>query len=129
MATMKPSIHNGIPASKSRKRNFRFGKPVGLLNTAGYSQVVEISKGKLILLSGQMPVDEKGELIGKGDFKTQATRAWQNIVLALKSVGLDTSDIVKLNYYVVDLRQNIPPCEKRCRPFSRQANRGPQPLP
>jgi len=65
-----------------------------------------------------MPVDEKGLLIGRGDFKAQATRAFENIVLALKSAGLDTSDIVKLNYFVVgDLKQNLPALREALVPF------------
>lgn len=51
-----------------------FLKPDGLLNSPGYSQAVEITKGKLVILAGQMPVDDKGQLVGGGDFKAQATR-------------------------------------------------------
>src|SRR5262245_17432611 len=96
-------------AHSAEAKPFRFLKPEGLLNSPGYSQAVEITGGRLIILAGQMPVDDKGALIGKGDFKAQATRAFENIVLALKASGLDTSDIVKLNYFVVgDLQKNLP---------------------
>src|SRR5690348_14318462 len=99
-------------------KHFRFLKPDGLLNSPGYSQAVEIDKGKLVILAGQMPVDDKGKLVGAGDFKAQATRAFQNIELALKSVGLDTSDIVKLNYFVVgDLQKNLPLLREALPPF------------
>ncbi len=105
-------------AQGAEAKNFRFLKPEGLLNSPGYSQAVEVDKGKLVILAGQMPVDEKAQLVGKGDFKAQATRAFENIVLALKSVGLDTSDIVKLNYYVVgDLRQSLPALREALGPF------------
>ena len=95
-----------------------FLKPDGLLNSPGYSQAVEITKGKLVILAGQMPVDDKGQLVGGGDFKAQATRAFQNIVLALKAAGLDTSDIVKLNYFIVgDLQKNLPLLRQALPPF------------
>jgi enamine deaminase RidA (YjgF/YER057c/UK114 family) len=105
-------------AQSAEKKSFRFLKPEGLQNSPGYSQAVVVDKGKLVILAGQMPVDEKGRLIGDGDFKAQATRAFENIALALKAAGLDTSDIVKLNYYVVgDLRQNLPALRDALAPF------------
>lgn len=105
-------------AQSAEAKNFRFLKPEGLQNGPGYSQAVVVDKGKLVILAGQMPVDEKGGLVGEGNFKAQAIRAFENIVLALKSAGLDTSDIVKLNYYVVgDLRQSLPVLRDALVPF------------
>lgn len=105
-------------AESAEAKNFHFLKPDGLLNSPGYSQAVEVDRGKLVILAGQMPVDEKGALVGKADFKAQATRAFENIVLALKAAGLDTSDIVKLNYFVVgDLQQNLPALRDALKPF------------
>ena len=105
-------------AQGAETKHFRFLKPDGLLNSPGYSQALEVNGGKLVILAGQMPVDEKGALVGAGDFKAQATRAFQNIVLALKAAGLDTSDIVKLNYFVVgDLQKNLPALREALPPF------------
>lgn len=105
-------------AQPVRAKNFQFLKPQGLLNSPGYSQAVEINKGKLVILAGQMPVDDKGALVGAGDFKAQATRAFENIVLALKAAGLDTSDIVKLNYFIAgDLKQTLPALREALGPF------------
>lgn len=112
-------------AENDAPKNFRFLKPEGLLNSPGYSHVVEVTKGRLVILAGQMPVDEKGALVGAGDFKAQTTQAWRNIVLALKAAGLDTSDIVKLNYFIVgDLAQNIPLMREAVQPFFKP---GPRP--
>jgi 2-iminobutanoate/2-iminopropanoate deaminase len=95
-----------VGAGSAEEKNFHFLKPEGLLNNPRYSHVVEVDKGKLVYLAGQMPLDEKGQLVGKGDFKSQAVRTWDNILLALKAVGLDVSDIIKINSYVVDLPAN-----------------------
>ncbi len=106
------------PSQSADAKNFHFLKPEGLLNSPGYSQAVMVDKGKLVILAGQMPVDDKGALVGKGDFKAQATRAFENIVLSLKAMGLDTSDIVKLNYFIVgDLQQNLPALRDALKPF------------
>lgn len=97
---------SAICAWSAEEKNFHFLKPEGLFNNPRYSHAVEVDKGKLIFLAGQMPLDEKGQLVGKGDFKAQATRTWDNILLALKAEGLDVSDIIKINSFVVDLPAN-----------------------
>jgi len=97
---------SAICAASADEKNFHFLKPEGLFNNPRYSHVVEVDKGKLIFLAGQMPLDEKGLLVGKGDFKAQATRTWDNVLLALKAEGLDVSDIIKINSFVVDLPAN-----------------------
>ena len=108
----------GTTGVQAQTQNFHFLKPDGLLNSPGYSQGVEIDKGRMVILAGQMPVDEKGQLVGKGDFRAQATRAFQNIVLALKAANLDTSDIVKLNYFIAgDLQKNLPALRDAIKPF------------
>ena len=73
-----------------------------------FTQAVAASGAAVtIARPGQVPVDEKGQLVGKGDFKAQSVKTWENVMLALKSVGLDASDIIKLNAYVVDLPVNM----------------------
>ena len=117
-ALLSLCLPGAAAAQGAEAKNFHYLKPQGLLNSPGYSQAVMVDKGKLVILAGQMPVDDKGALVGKGDFRAQATRAFQNIVLALKAVGLDTSDIVKLNYFIVgDLQQNLPALRDALKPF------------
>lgn len=91
----------------AQSKNFHAVKPQGLFDNPRFAHVIQVDKGKLIYLSGQVPVDEKGQLVGKGDFKAQSVKTWENVMLALKSVGLDASDIIKLNAYVVDLPANM----------------------
>jgi 2-iminobutanoate/2-iminopropanoate deaminase len=78
-------------------------KPDGLFINPRYSQVIEVNKGKLLFIAGQMPVDKEGNLVGKGDFRAQAKQVYDNLMLALKAAGVDRSSVVKLNMYVVDL--------------------------
>jgi len=91
----------------AQTKNFHAVKPQGLFDSGRYSHVIEVDKGKLIYIAGQVPADDKGQLVGKGDFKAQAVKTWENVMLALKSVGLDASDVIKINAYVVDLPQNM----------------------
>ncbi len=47
-------------------------------------------------------MDEHQNLIGEGDLRAQALRAFQNLEMALAAAGAKTSDVVKLNIYVKD---------------------------
>ena len=104
MCTIGPAF---AQAKNFQAKNFHVIKPQGLFDNPRFAHVIEVDKGKLIYISGQVPADEKGQLVGKGDFKAQSVKTWENVMLALKAAGLDASDIIKLNAYVVDLPQNM----------------------
>jgi 2-iminobutanoate/2-iminopropanoate deaminase len=54
---------------------------------------------RLIYVSGQVAIDEKGELVGKGDAAKQAEQVFKNIHRILTDCGATIGDIVKLNWY------------------------------
>ena len=66
----------------------------------GYSQVVEIRAGRLVLIAGQTALDRDGRLIGKDDFAAQAAQVFLNLGAALQSVGCSASDLVKLTVFL-----------------------------
>jgi enamine deaminase RidA (YjgF/YER057c/UK114 family) len=71
----------------------------------GYTHVVVVNgPGKTIYISGQVPVNAAGEIIGKGDLKQQVTQVYENLQIALKAAGATFSDVVKMNTYVVDYK-------------------------
>lgn len=69
----------------------------------GYSHVVEVIGGKLVFVSGQVALDKNGELVGKDDFIAQTRQIFENLKLALGFAGGTLHDIIKLNYYTVDV--------------------------
>jgi len=82
---------------------------------AGYSHIAKVNKGTTVYLSGQVPSDATGKLIGEGDFEAQVEQVFHNLKLAVEAAGGTMADIVKLNYYVVaDLDPTIVP---RLRPI------------
>lgn len=81
-----------------------FLSPSTLGTPVGYSQVVTVQGGTLVLLSGQIPVNARNELVGKGDLEAQTRQVFENIGLALKSVGATFTDVVKLTYYIVNYK-------------------------
>ena len=77
-----------------------FASPDGLIAPAGYSHVVSIPSGRLVWTSGQVPIDLDG--VVPADWDGQARLAFANVGHALRALGADWPDVVKLTYYVVD---------------------------
>ena len=72
------------------------------LPARGYSQVCEITKGKLILFAGQVPHDVHDKLVGAGDFDAQVEQLFQNLWRALEAAGGSFKNLVKINNYCVE---------------------------
>ena len=83
----------------------RFLNPPTLYKPPGYTHVVEVKgPGRIAYIAGQLGLDPHGKLVGApGDFRAQATQAFENIRLALAAVGAGFPDIVKLNNYLADM--------------------------
>lgn len=67
-----------------------------------YSQGVRA--GNLIILAGQVSVDQEGKLVGPGDIEAQTRRIFENIRSVLAAAGLTLDDIVEIVSYHVDIR-------------------------
>ncbi len=82
----------------------RFINPASLPAPRGYTHVVEVPAGaRLLYLSGQVPLDKDGNLVGRGDVREQAEQVFRNLGLALADAGATFADVVKLDYYVRDV--------------------------
>lgn len=73
----------------------------------GYAQTAQIDLGncKMIIISGQVAFDNKGTLVGNGDFEKQAEQVFLNLKNTVESAGGSMDDIVKLGIYVIDMSQ------------------------
>jgi enamine deaminase RidA (YjgF/YER057c/UK114 family) len=67
-----------------------------------FSHVVRA--GNLVFIAGQVAQDAHGNLVGAGDFASQATQVFENLKRALASVGLDLTRLVKISIYITDAR-------------------------
>lgn len=75
--------------------------PDGMMKTPAFSQAVTTSgSGKNIYIGGQNAVNEKGEVIGKGDIAAQTEQVMKNIVTALGACGATMKDVVKLTIFI-----------------------------
>lgn len=73
----------------------------------GFSQAAIINLGscKMIMISGQVPLDSSGSLIGKDDFVKQTNQVFVNIKNIITNEGGTMSDVVKLSAYLKDISQ------------------------
>ena len=69
----------------------------------GYSQVVDAPASRVAFVSGQVPLDAAGELVGEGDFAAQVRQVFENLTAALAAADATWDDVVKLNYFVRDV--------------------------
>jgi enamine deaminase RidA (YjgF/YER057c/UK114 family) len=93
----------------------QFVNPLTLCPTFGWTHVVTATGGKTVYISGQVSVNELGEVVGKGDLRAQAVQTFENLRLALAAVGANFRDVVKMNLYVVGLRPEQVPVLREVR--------------
>jgi enamine deaminase RidA (YjgF/YER057c/UK114 family) len=87
----------------------QFLNPTTLCPTVGWTHVVTTTGGKTVHISGQVSVNDRGEVVGKGDLRAQTTQTFENLQHALAAVGASFRDVVKTNLYVVGLKpEHVP---------------------
>jgi enamine deaminase RidA (YjgF/YER057c/UK114 family) len=90
-------------AGVSAQPRIRLFNPDTLHKPTGYSHVGEVLGGKVVFIAGQVALDHSGNLVGKDDFKAQTRQVFESLKAAIAAAGGDFNDVVKLNYYAVDL--------------------------
>lgn len=59
--------------------------------------------GNLVFISGQVPLDSDGELVGKDDFKLQARQCLDNLVAMLEDSGASLKDLASITVFLTDM--------------------------
>ena len=77
--------------------------PPELGTPPGYSQIVDVSAGRIIFISGQTALDADGHVVGKSDFAAQAEQVFRNLGLALRASGCSAANLVKLTVFLTDM--------------------------
>lgn len=80
-------------------------EPRGVAKPQGmYNHVISVSSGKLLFISGQVSIDEKGQLVGLNDFDTQLEQVYANLGYILKSADAGFDHVVKFTTYLTRTR-------------------------
>ena len=86
--------------------------PQGLHKNPAYTQaVVTTGDVKTVYVGGQNAVDVSGEVIGKGDIKTQAEQIFKNLETALAGGGAKLDHVIKWDIYVLQGQPSQPAFE------------------
>jgi 2-iminobutanoate/2-iminopropanoate deaminase len=85
----------------------KFHNPTSVSQTKGYSHSAEIDLGncKMIIISGQIAVDNKGNLIGKDNLAEQTGQVFTNIKNIVTECGGTMDNVVKIGIYMLDISQ------------------------
>ena len=83
----------------------RYINPSTLARPMGYTHIVEARGAQTFYISGQVALDDSGNIVGPGDMGAQARQVFENLHAALRSIGASFRDVVKLTYFIVDMTQ------------------------
>jgi reactive intermediate/imine deaminase len=62
-----------------------------------------VRAGELVFVSGCVPVDAAGKLVGSDDVVAQARRTFENVGAVLAAAGAGFEDVVKVTVYLTDV--------------------------
>ena len=86
-----------------RVESFSLGMPWE--DSHGYVQALRV--GSDVHVSGQMPHDEQGNIVGAGDLAAQAESVFANLDRVLDAVGATKRQVAETQVLVVDLGRNL----------------------
>ncbi len=88
------SIESGIKAPSNASQH----------KTAGpYSPVLEVTPGKIVVISGQAAIDDEGTVVGD-TIEEQTAFTLSNCRKQLTAAGCDLNDVFKVNVFLTDLK-------------------------
>lgn len=68
-----------------------------------YSQAVAVPAGRMVFLSGQIPLDPKTGQIVEGDITAQTERVMKNLEAVLAKSGATFANVVRCGIFLTDL--------------------------
>ncbi len=112
-------------AREGRSVQTQFINPETLCPTFGWTHVVTATGGKTIHISGQVAVNERGEVVGKEDLRAQTVQTFENLKHALAAAGATFRGVVKTSLFVVGLKPEHVPILREVRGRYIDADRPP----
>lgn len=84
-------------------------QPTGVAKPGGhYSHGVIVEASRTLYLAGQVPLDENGNLVAKGDVGAQARQALENLRRVVEAAGGNIADIAKTTVFVTSIDHRGP---------------------
>jgi len=83
--------------------SFELIDPNGLERPVGYAHIAKITGGTVVHVAGQAPFDERGQVVGKGDFVAQFSQVMSNLKTAIQALGGRPNQYAVLTIYITNL--------------------------
>ncbi len=64
-----------------------------------------VRNGNFVFISGQIPIDPDGNIVGKGDVRAQTVQIYEILKGVLEEIGGSLDDIVKLTTFYVNANE------------------------
>jgi enamine deaminase RidA (YjgF/YER057c/UK114 family) len=101
---MLETIHTQSKKESAVSAKVRFLNPPTLSKPPGYSHVVEMTgPGRTVWIAGQLGIGQDGNVVS-ADFRAQAMQCFENLKAALASIGAGFEHVVKVNNYLLDVK-------------------------
>ena len=71
---------------------------------APYSHAAIVEARRLLIIAGQIAMDKRGKVVGRGDFKRQFDQVFANLGAVLKAAGANFNHVVQFTTFLVDSR-------------------------
>jgi 2-iminobutanoate/2-iminopropanoate deaminase len=84
---------------------------------ANYKMATRQEGGHLLYISGQVARDTNGNVVGKGDMRSQARHVFQNLRQVLQAAGGDLKDLMKITTYITKIEDFTAAAEVRSEIF------------
>jgi reactive intermediate/imine deaminase len=84
-----------------------------------FCQAVRAEGSHWLFISGQVALNERGEIVGQGDVKAQTIQVLENLKRALAAEGADLTNITKVTVYLTDMAHRQTVAEVRASYFGK----------
>ncbi|WP_025601379.1 RidA family protein [Burkholderia sp. WSM2230] len=91
-----------MAAGQHRARSPHTDNPATLARPGGHYSHVAVANG-FVFVSGQLPIDARGEKLSAAPFEAQAEQVLANVKAALEGAGSSVAQLVQVRVYIVDI--------------------------
>jgi enamine deaminase RidA (YjgF/YER057c/UK114 family) len=86
-----------------RSANVAVVQPANLHDTKAFAYSHATRMGDLIFVAGQVPFDQSGNLVGKGDIRAQVVQVFANLKAVLEAAGSGLDKVGKVTVFTTDI--------------------------
>ena len=105
IAIMAIFISLALTTKAQTASNVQLINPENVATPRGYSHaaVIDLGNCKMVIMSGQVALDTKGNLVGANDIAKQTEQVFRNIKSIVEAAGGKMDHVVKLGYFTTDV--------------------------